>query len=109
MYEPKIVNMETGEVNTLIPKKELENLHAEIERLNAEMRELKKHKDRIYLENVMIGDELAECMECNFNAVDEINLLKTAIRETLADNGHLADGDNCTLIKLKRTLERTGR
>jgi hypothetical protein len=28
--------------------------------------------------------------------------LKKAIRETLADNLHLADGENCTLIKLKR-------
>ena len=27
-----------------------------------------------------------------------------AIRETLEDNGHLADGENCTLIKLKRVL-----
>lgn len=30
-----------------------------------------------------------------------------AIRETLADNGHLADGDDCTLIKLKRVLDDT--
>jgi hypothetical protein len=28
--------------------------------------------------------------------------LKKAIRETLDDNAHLADGDVCTLIKLKR-------
>ena len=27
-----------------------------------------------------------------------------AIRETLEDNGHLADGEDCTLIKLKRVL-----
>jgi hypothetical protein len=27
-----------------------------------------------------------------------------AIRETLADNGHLADGEDCTLIKLKLVL-----
>ena len=29
---------------------------------------------------------------------------ETAIRETLEDNAHLADGDNCTLIKLKLVL-----
>ncbi len=29
---------------------------------------------------------------------------EAAIRETLADNAHLADGDDCTLIKLKRVL-----
>ena len=27
--------------------------------------------------------------------------MKTAIRETLTENAHLADGDVCTLIKLK--------
>ena len=27
-----------------------------------------------------------------------------AIRETLEDNGHLSDGEDCTLIKLKRVL-----
>lgn len=27
-----------------------------------------------------------------------------AIRKTLEENGHLADGDNCTLIHLKRAI-----
>lgn len=31
--------------------------------------------------------------------------LENAIRETLEDNLDLADGDNCTLIKLKRAIE----
>lgn len=30
--------------------------------------------------------------------------LTAAIEETLAENAHLADGDNCTLIRLKRAL-----
>ena len=30
--------------------------------------------------------------------------LEAAIRETIEDNLHLADGDNCTLIKLKRAI-----
>lgn len=30
--------------------------------------------------------------------------LETAINKTLDDNGHLADGDNCTLIDLKRVV-----
>ena|ERR1035437_3402526 len=30
--------------------------------------------------------------------------LRTAIEETLSENGHLADGDVCTLIKLKRAV-----
>lgn len=31
--------------------------------------------------------------------------MRAAIRQTLEENGHLADGDNCTLILLKRALE----
>ena len=31
--------------------------------------------------------------------------LRKAIIETLEENGHLADGDDCTLIKLKQALE----
>lgn len=34
----------------------------------------------------------------------EIDRLRSAIRETLDKNGHLADGDNCTLLTLKRAL-----
>jgi hypothetical protein len=34
----------------------------------------------------------------------EIDRLRAAIRKTLDDNGHLADGDNCTLIELKRAI-----
>ena len=34
----------------------------------------------------------------------EIYRLRAAIRQTLADNGHLADSDNCTLIELKRAI-----
>ncbi len=44
------------------------------------------------------------------NLVEELHdhnmtLLK-AIRQTLDENGHLADGDDCTLIVLKRALEK---
>lgn len=34
----------------------------------------------------------------------EIRRLRAAIRQTIEDNLHLADGDNCTLIKLKRAI-----
>lgn len=33
--------------------------------------------------------------------------LETAIRETIEENLHLADGDVCTLIKLKRAINYT--
>lgn len=35
----------------------------------------------------------------------EILKLRNAIQKTLDENGHLADGENCTLILLKRALE----
>lgn len=31
--------------------------------------------------------------------------LRAAIQQTLEENGHLADGENCTLIVLKRALK----
>jgi hypothetical protein len=34
----------------------------------------------------------------------ERNRMRSAIEETLRDNAHLADGENCTLIKLKRAM-----
>lgn len=33
--------------------------------------------------------------------------LEVAIRETIEDNLHLADGDDCTLIKLKQAIDYT--
>ena len=35
----------------------------------------------------------------------EIKRLRTAIQKTLNENGHLADGENCTLIHLVRAME----
>lgn len=40
-------------------------------------------------------------------AVNKINVLEKAIRETIEDNLHLADGEVCTLIKLKRAINYT--
>ncbi|HLP99189.1 MAG TPA: hypothetical protein VK149_12175 [Sideroxyarcus sp.] len=34
----------------------------------------------------------------------EIDRLRSAIQQTLDENGHLADGENCTLIVLKRAV-----
>lgn len=39
-----------------------------------------------------------------FDAADEISRLRKAIAETLEENGHLSDGENCTLIKLKMVM-----
>lgn len=41
------------------------------------------------------------------NVQHECDKLESAIRETLEENLHLADGDVCTLIKLKRAIHYT--
>lgn len=38
-------------------------------------------------------------------AAIKIESLQTAIKETIDENLHLADGDICTLIKLKRAID----
>lgn len=38
------------------------------------------------------------------NAIAEAERLKDAIKETIEENLDLADGENCTLIKLKRSI-----
>jgi len=37
-------------------------------------------------------------------ATDEIGRLHAAIVQTINENKHLADGENCTLIRLKRAV-----
>jgi hypothetical protein len=39
---------------------------------------------------------------------DENMILQQAIRKTLNDNGHLADGEVCTLLDLKVVLRKIG-
>ena len=36
--------------------------------------------------------------------VEQRDMLLAAIQQTLDENGHLADGENCTLIVLKRAI-----
>ena len=47
-------------------------------------------------------DDLVDTVE---ELHDEGMLLRQAIKQTLDENGHLADGENCTLIVLKRALK----
>ena len=55
-------------------------------------------------QNFELAQQNFELAQQNFELKDEVALLKTAILETLEENGHLADGDNCTLIKLKPAI-----
>jgi len=36
----------------------------------------------------------------------ELAILRDAVAQTLHENAYLADGDNCTLIRLKRALAK---
>lgn len=50
-------------------------------------------------------DALADLVE---ELHDENMALRQAIRQTLDDNGHLADGECCTLLPLKLALRKIG-
>lgn len=67
--------------------------------------------------------EIAGCPDCEgddldgngYGSVDiaeilsaEVERLREAIRQTLDANGHLADGENCTLLRLKVALRESG-
>lgn len=47
-----------------------------------------------------------ECRNCRI-LLKEVRRLKRAIKATLRQNGHLADGDDCTLKLLKDALTPT--
>jgi len=47
-----------------------------------------------------------ECGNCR-SLLKEVRRLKRAIKATILQNGHLADGDNCTLKLLKDALTPT--
>jgi len=53
---------------------------------------------------------MSECPACGSREKlqSEIKRLVSAIVETIEENRHLADGDNCTLAKLKRAVNWTG-
>lgn len=56
-------------------------------------------------------DVLAKCYEIPVSstarqAAKEIRKLRKGIRKTIANNMHLADGENCTLIDLKKALQK---
>jgi hypothetical protein len=50
-------------------------------------------------------DDLANTVE---ELHDENMLLRQAIKQTLDANGHLADGEVCTLLPLKLALRKVG-
>lgn len=74
---------------------------SEIERLRQKLRYQDDRDGRIVTHSpgcYAYGPAHYEC------ALREIERLRAAIVQTLDENGHLADGDNCTLIALKRAL-----
>ena len=53
----------------------------------------------------IVAFERMEALERKYNdAMRRADILEAAARQTLDECGHLADGENCTLIVLKRAV-----
>lgn len=52
-----------------------------------------------------MGELIADQTKALKEANDRVEELEAAIAKTLDENGHLADGDICTLIDLKQALQ----
>ncbi len=107
MYcEDNGVEMPPGNVQDAVNRWAIEKitqLRAEVERL----KKIKKQPDCV--DCVDCGHVLTEVRpgkhQCDWCELERENQqLKTAILKTLEENGHLADGDNCTLISLKQAI-----
>ena len=57
-----------------------------------------------YGSDAQFGIACAAWFACEKIKNSEIDRLRTAIRKTLDENGHLADGEDCALIELKRAI-----
>ena len=55
---------------------------------------------------VGLGNAPEEWVKLCRSLEDELAALRDAVAQTLRENAHLADGDNCTLIRLKRALAK---
>lgn len=70
---------------------------AQIAELQAEVKKLEAHADDVETSNMQLQAQVVALRSCEA-------VLRVGIEKTLHDNLHLADGDNCTLIDLKRAL-----
>lgn len=57
---------------------------------------------------IRIDDHESAIREATAEAERQRDELSEAIRQTLNENGHLADGDVCTLKRLKDALRKVG-
>ena len=55
---------------------------------------------------VGLGNAPKEWVKLCRSLEDELAALRDAVAQTLREKSHLADGDNCTLIRLKRALAK---
>ena len=53
-----------------------------------------------------LGNAPEEWVKLSRELEGELAALRDAVAQTLRENAHLADGDNCTLIRLKRALAK---
>ena len=55
---------------------------------------------------VGLGNAPEEWVKLARELEGELAALRDAVAQTLRENAHLADGENCTLIRLKRALAK---
>jgi len=60
--------------------------------------------DDVHVDDKAYPKRLGEALDSGVEMAERCEILESAIRQTLSDNGHLADGDNCMLILLKRAI-----
>ena len=53
-----------------------------------------------------LGNAPEEWVKLSRELEGELAALRDAVAQTLRENAHLADGENCTLIRLKRALAK---
>lgn len=116
-YENELVGIPAGGVQEMV--EEIEALLAkvaELESVRSICQECGKKIDEaagvdVAAKNLRIAEleeqitAIPQIMRKLAASQNYVQQLRNAINRTLDENGHLADGDNCTLIELKRAIE----
>ena len=66
---------------------------------------IRKHIEKLESDNANLCGQLNTIGAKCGGQGNRIKKLEKAIRNTLQENGHLADGDNCTLFELKQAMK----
>ena len=89
----------------------IDDLRAEVASLKEERSDLVKQDfvlaaqvKKLHISISDLTQQLADTQQKLAAANERVERIREAIQQTLYENGNLADGDNCTLILLKRAI-----